>query len=110
MIHLCVSGRLLLDTALLSVLDVSVQLLCGGGGEALGGAEDVFSSHFPRLRLSDHSQSQEVCARSAPVFFFHYQTEWIWAAAWITSPHLALVRFPGGSGGFSFSFCGGCGE
>lgn len=39
---------------------------------------------------------------SPPVSYFHYKTEWIWATAWITSPHLAFIHFPEGSQGFSF--------
>lgn len=38
----------------------------------------------------------------SPVSHFHYKTEWIWATAWITSPHLAFIHFPEGSQGFSF--------
>lgn len=37
-----------------------------------------------------------------PVSHFHYKTEWIWAAARITSPHLARAHFPQGSNGFFF--------
>lgn len=52
--------------------------------------------------LHTHSASRFVPIQLplTPMSHFHYKTEWIWATAWITSPHLTFIRFPEGSHGF----------
>lgn len=73
-----------------------------------------FFSHIPpffflsptrSLPLSHHIHTDRVnkfLLFHPTVSHFHYKTEWIWTAAWITSPHLAFIHFPEGSQRASF--------
>lgn len=64
-----------------------------------------FLSPTQSLPLSHHTHTDRVnkfLLFHPTVSHFHYKTEWIWAAAWITSPHLAFIYFPEGSQRASF--------
>lgn len=64
-----------------------------------------FLSPTRSLPLSHHIHTDRVnkfLLFHPTVSHFHYKTEWIWTAAWITSPHLAFIHFPEGSQRTSF--------
>lgn len=64
-----------------------------------------FLSPTRSLPLSHHIHTDRVnkfLLFHPTVSHFHYKTEWIWTAAWITSPHLAFIHFPEGSQRASF--------